>query len=257
MRDEWFALLVEYENPDSSTERGDVAIVAAAALARAAATEGAILLGPGQEVDSRPHARGWHRCSTASCRAGRSRLKPGSRITGVWQRRRFAGSWRTARRWGQRVTPATSVAASVRSATQGDVPAIVDIERISFGDPWFEATFRDLLRLRHAIFLVATEGRGGSVCGYVIAAVVAGEAEILNLAVAPQSRAAASEADSSTLDLESLASGERERFSRVRESNSAALALYTSRGFATLTRRARYYRNPVEDALVLRRAVEG
>ena len=58
MRDEWFALLVEYENQDSIKERGDVAIVAEGALTRAAAAEGAILLGPGQEVDSRPHARG-------------------------------------------------------------------------------------------------------------------------------------------------------------------------------------------------------
>jgi tRNA threonylcarbamoyladenosine biosynthesis protein TsaB len=58
MRGEWFALLVEYENPRSITERGDVAIVAEGALTRAAAAEGAILLGPGQEVESRPHARG-------------------------------------------------------------------------------------------------------------------------------------------------------------------------------------------------------
>ncbi|MDP9177636.1 MAG: tRNA (adenosine(37)-N6)-threonylcarbamoyltransferase complex dimerization subunit type 1 TsaB [Gemmatimonadota bacterium] len=58
MRDEWFAMLVEYEDPNSITERGDVAIVAATGLARAAAADGAVLLGPGQEVDSRPHARG-------------------------------------------------------------------------------------------------------------------------------------------------------------------------------------------------------
>ena len=58
MRDEWFALALEYENPGSITERGDVAIVAEPALARAAAAEGAILLGPGQEIDCRPHARG-------------------------------------------------------------------------------------------------------------------------------------------------------------------------------------------------------
>ena len=58
MRDEWFALLVEYDNPDSITERGGVVIVAEGELARAAAAEGAILLGPGQEIDSRPHARG-------------------------------------------------------------------------------------------------------------------------------------------------------------------------------------------------------
>jgi [ribosomal protein S18]-alanine N-acetyltransferase len=156
------------------------------------------------------------------------------------------------------VTPATTVDASFRSATQGDVPAVVAIECISFGDPWSEATFRDLLRLRHAIFLVATEGRGGSVCGYVIAAVVAGEAEVLNLAVAPQWRGRGLGGRLLDAGLGIVGErGAREVFLEVRESNSAALALYTSRGFATLTRRAKYYRNPVEDALVLRRAVEG
>ena len=156
------------------------------------------------------------------------------------------------------MTPATTIDASFRSATQGDVPAIVAIERISFGDPWSEATFRDLLRLRHAIFLVATESRGGSVCGYVIAAVVAGEAEVLNLAVAPQSRGRGLGGRLLDAGLGIVGErGAREVFLEVRESNSAALALYTSRGFATLTRRTKYYRNPVEDALVLRRAVEG
>lgn len=154
--------------------------------------------------------------------------------------------------------PATTVDANLRSATQADVPAIVEIERISFGDPWSEATFRDLLRLRHAIFLVATDGPGQSVCGYVIAAVVAGEAEVLNLAVALQSRGHRLGGRLLDAGLGIVRErGAREVFLEVRESNTAALALYSSRGFATLTRREKYYRNPVEDALVLRRAIEG
>jgi ribosomal-protein-alanine N-acetyltransferase len=42
----------------------------------------------------------------------------------------------------------------------------------------------------------------------------------------------------------------------VRESNAAARALYGSRGFAEIGRRVRYYRRPVEDALVMRRILE-
>jgi [ribosomal protein S18]-alanine N-acetyltransferase len=41
----------------------------------------------------------------------------------------------------------------------------------------------------------------------------------------------------------------------VRESNEPALRLYRSRGFEEISRRRRYYKSPVEDALVLRRAV--
>jgi ribosomal-protein-alanine N-acetyltransferase len=41
-------------------------------------------------------------------------------------------------------------------------------------------------------------------------------------------------------------------FLEVRESNAAARALYAARGFEPIARRARYYRKPVEDAIVLR-----
>jgi [ribosomal protein S18]-alanine N-acetyltransferase len=44
-------------------------------------------------------------------------------------------------------------------------------------------------------------------------------------------------------------------FLEVRESNGAARALYASRGFEIAGRRSKYYRKPVEDALVLRRAL--
>lgn len=158
----------------------------------------------------------------------------------------------------ERVSNATvTVDASFRSATLGDIPSIVAIERASFGDPWSEGTFRDLLRLRHAIFLVATERVQQAVCGYVIAAVVAGEAEVLNLAVAPDARRRGLGGRLLDAGLGAVRErGGREVFLEVRASNSSALALYTSRGFAALARRARYYRNPVEDALVLRRAIE-
>ena len=155
------------------------------------------------------------------------------------------------------MTPVTTVATSFRAATQSDVPTIVEIERTSFGDPWAEETFRDLLRLSHAIFLVATEGPPESVCGYVIAAVAADEAEVLNLAVAPRARRRGLGGRLLDAGLGMIRErGGREVFLEVRESNAPAIALYSSRGFAALSRRARYYRNPVEDALVLRHAIE-
>jgi len=156
------------------------------------------------------------------------------------------------------MTPLSAVGASFRAATQADVPAIVAIERTSFGDPWSEETFRDLLRLRQAIFLVVTEGLPESVCGYVIAAVITDEAEVLNLAVAARSRRRGFGGRLLDAGLGIIRErGAREVFLEVRESNVAAISLYTSRGFAALSRRARYYRNPVEDALVLRHAIEG
>lgn len=58
MREEWFAMLIERETPHFIRPRGDVNILAGSELSRAAASEGAVLLGPGQEIDSRPHACG-------------------------------------------------------------------------------------------------------------------------------------------------------------------------------------------------------
>ena len=138
------------------------------------------------------------------------------------------------------MSPATAVDASFRAARQADVPAIVEIERASFGDPWSEATFHDLLRLRHAIFLVSTEGVEQSICGYVIAAVGADEAEVLNLAVASASRGRGLGGRLLDAGLGIVRErGAREVFLEVRESNAAALALYSSRRFAAVRRRAK------------------
>jgi ribosomal-protein-alanine N-acetyltransferase len=52
---------------------------------------------------------------------------------------------------------------------------------------------------------------------------------------------------------EAMESGVRALYLEVRDSNSAARALYASRGFDMVGRRRGYYQRPQEDALVLRR----
>jgi ribosomal-protein-alanine N-acetyltransferase len=80
------------------------------------------------------------------------------------------------------------------------------------------------------------------------------EGEIADLAVAPAARRLG--VGGLLLDrvvAEAMESGVRALYLEVRESNSAARALYHSRGFDTVGRRRRYYQRPAEDALVLRR----
>lgn len=58
MRDEWFALPVDVADEGAMQPAGDLAIIPESQLRAAAALKGARLAGPGQDIDTRPHARG-------------------------------------------------------------------------------------------------------------------------------------------------------------------------------------------------------
>ena len=91
------------------------------------------------------------------------------------------------------------------------------------------------------------------VAGYVVTWLVADEAELANLAVAPDRRRQG--IGRYLLDaamVEAVAGGAASLYLEVRESNVAARALYGARGFVAVGRRPSYYRNPAEDALLLR-----
>ena len=142
----------------------------------------------------------------------------------------------------------------MRPAAVADAAALVAIERRCFGDPWSEAAFREALSSEWSFGLVAEGARG--LAGYLIGREAAGSGEILNLAVAPEFRR---KGIGGALLEEGLAAFRRrgaiEVFLEVRESNRTALALYLARGFRAVGQRAAYYRNPREDALVLRLAL--
>lgn len=149
-----------------------------------------------------------------------------------------------------------SAALLLRPARPDDVAAIVAIEVASFSDPWSASSFLALIGETRVDFRVAE--RTGTVLGYVLLWRAADESELANLAVARTHRGAG--VGSALLD-EVLArageSGVRSTYLEVRESNTAARALYASRGFREMRRRRQYYRKPVEDALVMVRAMEG
>lgn len=132
------------------------------------------------------------------------------------------------------------------------------IERVVFADPWPRHDFHDCIA-SGAAFLVAQAGEDARVgiAGYVVARAIAGEAEILNLAVAPGARRRGVGRALVLAVLHALgAAGAREVFLEVRESNAGARALYAAHGFREVGRRPRYYRRPVEDAILLRAALD-
>src|SRR5207249_4767423 len=84
----------------------------------------------------------------------------------------------------------------------------------------------------------------------------ADEGEILNLGVAPAHRRQGIGRALVQRVLQELAGlGVRTVYLEVRASNASARQLYESLGFGEVARRARYYRRPVEDAVVLRAAI--
>ncbi|HZS62051.1 MAG TPA: ribosomal protein S18-alanine N-acetyltransferase [Gemmatimonadaceae bacterium] len=153
------------------------------------------------------------------------------------------------------MTAQERLAIVLRRAEKTDLDAVVAIERASFTDPpWSRESFTALVDSPRAYFTVACEPPTGAVVGYVVAWFVVDEAEIANLAVAPDRRGRG--VGSRLLDAaltEARLAGAIVVHLEVRDSNAAARALYDSRGFEAVGRRRRYYRDPVEDALLLRR----
>lgn len=159
---------------------------------------------------------------------------------------------RKPRRGGNALTDAPF---PIRSGVPADAPALVAIERRSFADPWSEGSFRESLRASWSFGLVA-QGADG-IIGYLIAREAAGTGEILNLAVDPPYRRHG--IARALLDAGLTALRRRhvqEVYLEVRVSNEPAQALYRAARFLPVGRRRSYYRNPVEDALVLRLAVD-
>ncbi len=149
-------------------------------------------------------------------------------------------------------------AATLRLARPDDVNEVAALERIAFSDPWSPHAFTTLIGNPAVLFLVARHPDAlahGTLLGYIVARFAADEAEIANLAVTPSTRGQGVGAQLLDAALsEGIGRGAAMTYLEVRESNTAARYLYRSRGFAELGRRRRYYRHPVEDALVLGRA---
>lgn len=125
------------------------------------------------------------------------------------------------------------------------------IEREVFTDPWSRRSFEEILDLRHVRGLVI-EDDAGTLAGYAVYSAVAGEGEILNLAVATGARRRGAGQALLSAALDRLAAeGAATVFLEVRRSNQAAIKMYEAAGFAALGVRPDYYRRPTEDALTM------
>jgi len=142
----------------------------------------------------------------------------------------------------------------IRSAETGDVPGMLEVERACFGDPWSARAIREAMQSETSQAYVADEA--GRVLGFVLARTSGPEAEILDLAVLPNMRRRGIARALLRAVRDAVARvGVEEIFLEVRESNRAAISLYEREGYRAVGMRHRYYRHPLENALVLRVAL--
>ena len=135
---------------------------------------------------------------------------------------------------------------------QSHIAQIAALEKRCFADPWSEASVRSELSNPLSYWLVAQED--GKLIGYVGSQSVAPEADVMNLAVAPEWRnKGIGRALMTALIAQLHSRGITALFLEVRVGNTPAQNLYRSLGFVEAGRRPKYYVNPTEDALILRK----
>lgn len=132
------------------------------------------------------------------------------------------------------------------------VPQVAELEKVCFSDPWSERSVASELQNELALWLVALDG--DTVAGYIGSQSVLGEADMMNVAVAPAYRRQGI-AEALILELiRQLKNQEVHSLTlEVRASNDPAKALYEKLGFAQVGRRPNYYAHPREDGLILRK----
>ncbi|GAA3032750.1 ribosomal protein S18-alanine N-acetyltransferase [Microbacterium dextranolyticum] len=142
---------------------------------------------------------------------------------------------------------------TLRTATAGDLTAIMDLERTSFPtDAWSEPMMQSELASPHGRYLVDVEA--GRVIGYGGVRAVQGsaDADIQTIALAEAARGRGRGRTLLRALLEvARERGAREMFLEVRADNPVATALYASEGFVEIGRRPRYYQPDDVDAVIM------
>lgn len=140
----------------------------------------------------------------------------------------------------------------LRQMAPGDLGPVAEIEE-AYPSPWTAALIFSELNFPDSVTLVAVDEES-CVCGWCCARFVEDEAELLKIAVHPESRRAGV-GDELLWHLEKSLIGHnvKEVFLEVRSKNEPAVSLYRKHGFNEVGLRTRYYVDPFDDALILKK----
>lgn len=140
-----------------------------------------------------------------------------------------------------------------------DIDALAEISAAAFdprfGEAWSAAQLRGTLLQPGSWLRIARHG--DQPVGFSLCRLIVDEAELLLIAVCPESRGSGvgTALLASALD-DAPARGVSEIFLEMRDGNAAARALYAGRGFVEVGRRRDYYRGATDqrfDAITMRR----
>ena len=137
--------------------------------------------------------------------------------------------------------------------TAGDLLEVLRIEATT-ETPWSAELLASELQRGSGWQYVFQEGERRGILGFIIGTLVLDEAEILKIAVAPEYRR---QKIASQLLQKALAFLKTQKaahcFLELRRSNQAAFNLYQKHGFEVIATRRDYYKDPTEDALIMKK----
>ena len=134
--------------------------------------------------------------------------------------------------------------------TAASLDAVAAIEAECFSHPWSKKSLEESLEKENSLFLVAVEDE--KVIGYVGMEVIVDEGYIFNVAVsADYRRRGVGYALVRELVTYSMKNSLCFITLEVRESNSAAISLYSKFGFIKAGERKNYYSDPTEAAVLM------
>ena len=142
----------------------------------------------------------------------------------------------------------------IRLMEEKDVPAVAAIEKECFSEPWTEQGFIDAIQSPDNIFIVFEEG---AILGYVGLYGSFDEGEITNVAVTDSCRSHGIGYQlMQDIEIKSKEKNIEKIFLEVRKSNNKAISLYKKCGYTDCGVRKNFYRNPVEDGLVMMKILD-
>ena len=134
--------------------------------------------------------------------------------------------------------------------TAACLDAVSALEAECFSHPWSKKSLEESLGRDNSLFLVAVEN--GAVIGYAGMEVIVDEGYIFNVAVSPDFRR---RGVGFALVRELVTCGMKNSLCfitlEVRESNAAAISLYSKFGFIKAGERKNYYSDPTENAVIM------